>query len=206
MQNPIPNSPPSPIQTLPNPLPFTPIQETQSGPSDHRLRPVQAVEVPHRPQGVGFRRRVGRAGGGREPGDWGGVATAVEEEVQVEPSEVEKLKRGLIDAFYRTDRGLKTSSETRTDLPPVITHAEQQQHPCTPRRSCKRKRDFRSNPRDHPGDQSDGHDRVQPLQERAAAGARAAVDQGGDPDEGVGGDEEDGGVGDRCRVEIKSHF
>ncbi|KAK1291362.1 hypothetical protein QJS10_CPB17g02118 [Acorus calamus] len=60
--------------------------------------------------------------GGQETG--GGVATAVEEEVQVEPSEVEKLKRGLIDALYGTDRGLKASSETRAEIVELITRLE----------------------------------------------------------------------------------
>ncbi|KAL5988049.1 prolyl aminopeptidase [Asimina triloba] len=55
-----------------------------------------------------------------EYGAGGGAATAVVEE----PSEVDKLKRGLVDLLYGTDRGLKARSETRAEILEFITQLE----------------------------------------------------------------------------------
>ncbi|XP_058080799.1 plastid-lipid-associated protein, chloroplastic-like [Magnolia sinica] len=52
----------------------------------------------------------------------GGVATTAL--VEEEPSEVDKLKRGLVDSLYGTDRGLKASSETRAEILEFITQLE----------------------------------------------------------------------------------
>ncbi|KAL5574012.1 hypothetical protein UlMin_023609 [Ulmus minor] len=44
----------------------------------------------------------------------------------VEPEEIAKLKMELVDSFYRTDCGLKASSETREDIVELITQLEAQ--------------------------------------------------------------------------------
>ncbi|KAJ4975415.1 hypothetical protein NE237_000521 [Protea cynaroides] len=65
---------------------------------------------------------------GSEKEEWTGegVATALgEEEVKVkEPSEVDKLKKALVDSFYGTERGLSASSETRAEIVELITQLE----------------------------------------------------------------------------------
>ncbi|OMO76884.1 hypothetical protein CCACVL1_15343 [Corchorus capsularis] len=52
-----------------------------------------------------------------------GVAVA-EEEKPKELSEVESLKKALVDSFYGTGRGLKASSETRAEIVELITQLE----------------------------------------------------------------------------------
>ncbi|KAK7303353.1 hypothetical protein RJT34_14257 [Clitoria ternatea] len=51
----------------------------------------------------------------------GGIAVAEAEE---KPSEIEKLKKALVDSFYGTDRGLKATSETRAEIVELITQLE----------------------------------------------------------------------------------
>ncbi|GMH05273.1 hypothetical protein Nepgr_007113 [Nepenthes gracilis] len=41
-----------------------------------------------------------------------------------EPTEIDKLKRTLVDSFYGTDRGLRASSETRAEIVELITQLE----------------------------------------------------------------------------------
>ncbi|MED6123962.1 prolyl aminopeptidase [Stylosanthes scabra] len=50
-------------------------------------------------------------------GEEGGVAVA-------EETEVEKLKKALVDSFYGTDRGLKASSDTRAEIVELIAQLE----------------------------------------------------------------------------------
>lgn len=60
-------------------------------------------------------------------GEGSAVAVAVEEEEKpVEPAEIAKLKKALVDSFYGTDRGLKASSETRAEIVELITQLEAQ--------------------------------------------------------------------------------
>ncbi|XP_077210995.1 light-induced protein, chloroplastic-like [Tasmannia lanceolata] len=62
---------------------------------------------------------------GPEPNQESGGYTAVAEaEEVVEPTEIDKLKRALIDSLYGTDRGLKASSETRAEIVELITQLE----------------------------------------------------------------------------------
>ncbi|KAA8520156.1 hypothetical protein F0562_014412 [Nyssa sinensis] len=58
-----------------------------------------------------------------EPEDSSSVAVA-EEELPKEPTEIDKLKKKLVDSFYGTDRGLKVSSETRAEIVELITQLE----------------------------------------------------------------------------------
>ncbi|XP_077211736.1 plastid-lipid-associated protein, chloroplastic-like [Tasmannia lanceolata] len=53
-----------------------------------------------------------------------GYTAVVEAEVGVEPSEIDRLKRALIDSSYGTDRGLKASSETTAEIVELITKLE----------------------------------------------------------------------------------
>ncbi|XP_043693178.1 light-induced protein, chloroplastic-like [Telopea speciosissima] len=54
-----------------------------------------------------------------------GVVTALaEEEKPKQSSEVEKLKKALVESFYGTDRGLKASSETRAEIVELITQLD----------------------------------------------------------------------------------
>lgn len=57
-------------------------------------------------------------------GDGSGVAVAEEEEKPLEPSEIYRLKKALVDSFYGTDRGLGASSETRAEIVELITQLE----------------------------------------------------------------------------------
>ncbi|GAB4830803.1 prolyl aminopeptidase [Ancistrocladus abbreviatus] len=41
-----------------------------------------------------------------------------------EPSEIDKLKKALVDSFYGTDRGLRASSETRAEVVELINQLE----------------------------------------------------------------------------------
>ncbi|KAF6159143.1 hypothetical protein GIB67_032760 [Kingdonia uniflora] len=53
----------------------------------------------------------------------GGVATEVAEEA-IEPSEIDTLKKVLIDSLYGTDRGLMASSDTRAEIIELVTQLE----------------------------------------------------------------------------------
>ncbi|GMP75648.1 hypothetical protein CsSME_00032655 [Camellia sinensis var. sinensis] len=48
----------------------------------------------------------------------GGVAVAEE------PTEIDLLKKQLVDSFYGTDRGLRATSETRAEIVELITQLE----------------------------------------------------------------------------------
>lgn len=50
-------------------------------------------------------------------------AVAVEEKPK-EPTEMDNLKKALVDSFYGTDRGLKATSETRAEIVELITQLE----------------------------------------------------------------------------------
>ncbi|XP_062161808.1 plastid-lipid-associated protein, chloroplastic-like [Alnus glutinosa] len=53
------------------------------------------------------------------------AAVAVGEEVKpAEPSEIDRLKKALVDSFFGTDRGLKATSETRAGIVALITQLE----------------------------------------------------------------------------------
>ncbi len=54
----------------------------------------------------------------------GGSAVAVAEEPPQEVTEIDRLKKALIDSFYGTDRGLRASSETRAEIVELITQLE----------------------------------------------------------------------------------
>ncbi|XP_044500249.1 plastid-lipid-associated protein, chloroplastic-like [Mangifera indica] len=56
--------------------------------------------------------------------DEGAAVAVTEEEKPVEMTEIENLKKALIDSFYGTDRGLTTTSETRTEIVDLIRHLE----------------------------------------------------------------------------------
>ncbi|CAI9760253.1 unnamed protein product [Fraxinus pennsylvanica] len=51
-------------------------------------------------------------------------AVAVAEEPPTEPSEIDILKKQLVDSFYGTNRGLTASSETRAEIVELITQLE----------------------------------------------------------------------------------
>ena len=60
--------------------------------------------------------------------EWGperdaGAAVSVAEE-EKRPTEVDLLKKQLVDSFYGTDRGLKATSETRAEVVELITKLE----------------------------------------------------------------------------------
>ncbi|XP_022847744.1 light-induced protein, chloroplastic-like [Olea europaea var. sylvestris] len=67
------------------------------------------------------------------PGKWGpekdpkerGLAVLVEPPLK-EPTEIEKLKKKLMDSFNGTNRGLSASSETRAEIVELITQLEAQ--------------------------------------------------------------------------------
>ena len=52
------------------------------------------------------------------------VAEAEEEAKPAEPSEIDRLKKALVDSFYGTDRGLRATSETRAEIVELITQLE----------------------------------------------------------------------------------
>ncbi|KAM7525259.1 hypothetical protein LguiA_015161 [Lonicera macranthoides] len=52
------------------------------------------------------------------------VAVAEEEEPPKEPTEIDLLKKRLVDSFYGTNRGLNASSETRGEIVELITQLE----------------------------------------------------------------------------------
>lgn len=59
----------------------------------------------------------------RGPEKESGVAVA-EEEPPKEPTEIDILKKRLVDAFYGTNRGLTASSETRAEIVELINQLE----------------------------------------------------------------------------------
>ncbi|KDP20693.1 hypothetical protein JCGZ_21164 [Jatropha curcas] len=60
-----------------------------------------------------------------DDGESASEAVAVAEvEAPKEPSEVDALKKQLVDSFYGTDRGLTASSETRAEIVELITQLE----------------------------------------------------------------------------------
>lgn len=59
-----------------------------------------------------------------EPVTESGGGVAVAEEKPKEVTEIESLKKALVDSFYGTDRGLKASSETRAEIVELITQLE----------------------------------------------------------------------------------
>lgn len=52
------------------------------------------------------------------------MAVAEEEEPPKEPTEIDLLKKRLVDSFYGTNRGLSASSETRGEIVELITQLE----------------------------------------------------------------------------------
>lgn len=60
---------------------------------------------------------------GPEPSSSSGLAVA-EEEPPKEPTEIEVLKKQLVDSFYGTNLGLTASSETRAEVVELITQLE----------------------------------------------------------------------------------
>lgn len=56
-----------------------------------------------------------------------GAASVAMAEVEVKPKEVteiDNLKKALVDSFYGTDRGLSATSETRAEIVELITQLE----------------------------------------------------------------------------------
>lgn len=60
----------------------------------------------------------------KEEGAAAGVAVAEEEPPAKEPTEIELLKKQLVDSFYGTDRGLRATSETRAEIVELIAKLE----------------------------------------------------------------------------------
>ncbi|KAK7245913.1 hypothetical protein RIF29_40767 [Crotalaria pallida] len=56
--------------------------------------------------------------------DEGGYGVAVAEEEKATKTEVEILKKRLVESFYGTDRGLKATSDTRAEIVELITQLE----------------------------------------------------------------------------------
>ncbi|XP_031279143.1 plastid-lipid-associated protein, chloroplastic-like [Pistacia vera] len=54
----------------------------------------------------------------------GGAVAVVEEEKPKEVTEIDNLKKALVDSFYGTDRGLTATSETRAEIVELITQLE----------------------------------------------------------------------------------
>ncbi|XP_022870272.1 light-induced protein, chloroplastic-like [Olea europaea var. sylvestris] len=59
----------------------------------------------------------------KEP-DASAIAVAEEEEPPKEPTEIDILKKQLVDSFYGTNRGLTASTETRAEIVELITQLE----------------------------------------------------------------------------------
>ncbi|KAK6917799.1 Plastid lipid-associated protein/fibrillin conserved domain [Dillenia turbinata] len=53
-----------------------------------------------------------------------GAVAVAEEEKPKELTEIDSLKKALVDSFYGTDRGLRASSETRAEIIELITQLE----------------------------------------------------------------------------------
>ncbi|XP_062161247.1 plastid-lipid-associated protein, chloroplastic-like [Alnus glutinosa] len=60
----------------------------------------------------------------KEEGPYAAAVAVVEEAKPAEPSEIDRLKKALVDSFYGTDRGLKATSETRAEIVELITQLE----------------------------------------------------------------------------------
>ncbi|GFZ03252.1 plastid-lipid associated protein PAP [Actinidia rufa] len=56
--------------------------------------------------------------------DAGDAVAVVEEAVEERPTEVDFLKKQLVDSFYGTDQGLRATSETRAEIVELITKLE----------------------------------------------------------------------------------
>ncbi|KAL9455640.1 hypothetical protein AB3S75_004959 [Citrus x aurantiifolia] len=54
----------------------------------------------------------------------GGALAVAEEESPKEVTEIDNLKKALVDSFYGTDRGLNATSETRAEIVELITQLE----------------------------------------------------------------------------------
>lgn len=54
----------------------------------------------------------------------GGALAVAEEESPKEVTEIDNLKKTLVDSFYGTDRGLNATSETRAEIVELITQLE----------------------------------------------------------------------------------
>ncbi|XP_044512354.1 plastid-lipid-associated protein, chloroplastic-like [Mangifera indica] len=61
---------------------------------------------------------------GPDKEDEGADVAVVGEEKPKEVTEIDKLKKALIDSFYGTDRGLTATSETRAEIVELITQLE----------------------------------------------------------------------------------
>ncbi|KAG9455099.1 hypothetical protein H6P81_008003 [Aristolochia fimbriata] len=101
-----------------------------------------AVALPGRRSGAAWSKLSGAAAARGRPAaaravddEWGpepkedesgSAATAVVDPPPAEPSEVERLKKALIDSLYGTERGLKATSETRAEVVELITQLEAQ--------------------------------------------------------------------------------
>ncbi|ERN10655.1 probable plastid-lipid-associated protein 2, chloroplastic [Amborella trichopoda] len=68
--------------------------------------------------------RVGQIEPEEEKWGEGSGGTAVAEKAEQVTTEVQKLKKELVEAFYGTERGLKASSETRAEIVELITQLE----------------------------------------------------------------------------------
>jgi len=60
----------------------------------------------------------------KEEGPYAAAVAVVEEAKPAELSEIDRLKKALVDSFYGTDRGLKATSETRAGIVELITQLE----------------------------------------------------------------------------------
>jgi hypothetical protein len=60
----------------------------------------------------------------KEEGPYAAAVAVVEEAKPAELSEIDRLKKALVDSFYGTDRGLKATSETRAEIVELITQLE----------------------------------------------------------------------------------
>lgn len=54
----------------------------------------------------------------------GGAVAVAEDEGPKEVTEIDNLKKALVDSFYGTDRGLNATSETRAEIFELITQLE----------------------------------------------------------------------------------
>ncbi|KAL1805846.1 hypothetical protein ACET3Z_028914 [Daucus carota] len=69
-------------------------------------------------------RKSGRAVRVRAEGEFSAEAATATEEPPKELTEVEVLKKKLVDSFYGTNRGLSATSETRAEIVELITQLE----------------------------------------------------------------------------------
>lgn len=59
-----------------------------------------------------------------EPFEDGSALAVAEEEKPKELTEMDSLKKALVDSFYGTNRGLSATSETRAEIVELITQLE----------------------------------------------------------------------------------